>query len=83
MIVELHFSRYPDLKQSVGSLKRKFKELHNKKVHTRDPVCPPAVCQAKQSRHRIIEKMDASDLNEPSSEEDEYLGGGGAGEEGT
>jgi len=73
-IAELHSSRYPDLKRSVDSLKRKFKELHSKKVPTGDPVCPPVVRQAKQLRHMIIEKMDASDLNEPSSEEDEYLG---------
>ena len=75
-IAELHSSRYPDLKRTVDSLKRKFKELHSKKVPTGDPVCPPAVRRAKQLRHIIIDKMDASDLNEPSSEEDKYLGEG-------
>ena len=80
-IAELHSSRYPDLKRTVDSLKRKFKELHSKKVPTGDPVCPPAVRRAKQLRQMIIEKMDASDLNEPSSEEDEYLGEGPGEEE--
>jgi len=31
-VAEVHLMRYPDLKRSVDSLKRKFKELHNKKI---------------------------------------------------
>ncbi len=68
--------RYPDLKQSVDSLKRKFKELHNKKNPTRDPLCPPAVRRAKRLRVEIICCLDASDLN--SEEGEDSLEGGDA-----
>jgi len=67
-VAELHLSRYPDQKRNVDSLKRKFKELHNKKVPTGDPLCPPAVRRAKRIRYLIIDKMDASDLNEYNSD---------------
>jgi hypothetical protein len=30
-VAEVHLTWYPNLKQSVDSLKRKFKKLHNKK----------------------------------------------------
>jgi hypothetical protein len=43
-----HMARYPEKVRTVDSLNRKFKELHNKRVPTRDPLCPPAVCHAKQ-----------------------------------
>ncbi len=42
-VAELHLLRYPNLNWSVDSLNRKFKELHNKKIPTGDPYCPPAV----------------------------------------
>ena len=67
-VAELHLSRYPDRQRSVDSLKRKFKELHNKIVPTGNPLCPPAVRRAKRIRYLIIDKMDASDLNEYNSE---------------
>jgi hypothetical protein len=54
--------RYPDLNQTLDSLKRKFKELHNKKNPTGDPLCPPAVRRAKRLRVEIINRLDASDL---------------------
>jgi hypothetical protein len=57
-------SRYPDQQRGIDSLKRKFKELHNKKVPTGDPLCPPSVHRAKHLKYIIIDKMDASDLNE-------------------
>ncbi len=69
-------TRYPDLKQSVDSLKRKFKELHNKKIPTEDPLCPPAVSWAKHLRVEIIRRLDASDLN--SEEGGDSLEGGDA-----
>jgi hypothetical protein len=69
-------TRYPDLKQSVDSLKRKFKELHNNKNPTGDPRCPPAVCRAKRLRVEIISRLDASDLN--SEEGGDSLEGGDA-----
>ncbi len=53
------------------SLKRKFKELHNKKIPTGDPNCPPAVVWAKRLRREIVEKMDGTDLN---SEAGDVLG---------
>jgi hypothetical protein len=58
------------------SLKRKFKELHNKKNPTRDPLCPPAVRQAKHLRVEIICSLDALDLN--SEEGSNSLEGGDA-----
>ncbi len=78
-VAEIHLSRYPDQQHGIDSLKRKFKELHSKKVPTGDPLCPSAVHQAKHLKYLIIDKMDASDLNEYDSgmEED----GAGEGED--
>ncbi len=73
-VAEVHLARYPDLKRSVNSLKRKFNELHNKKIPTGDPLCPPAVCRAKHLRVEIIRTLDASDLN--SEEGEDSLEGG-------
>ena len=74
-VVEIHSARYPDKGRTVDSLKRKFKELHIKRIPTRDPHCPPAVRRAKQLRNAIIEMMDGSDLNSPAR------GGGMGGQE--
>ncbi len=60
---EVHLTRYPDLKRSVDSLNRKFKELHNKEIPTGDPLCPPAVRRTKRLRVEIICCLDASDFN--------------------
>ncbi len=53
----------------MDSLKRKFKELHNKKIPTGDPLCPTAVCRVKRLRIKIINRLDASDLNLEEGEE--------------
>ena len=78
-VAEIHLSRYPDQQRGVDSFKRKFKELHCKKVPIGNPLCPPAIRQAKRLKYLIIDKMDASDLNEYDSgvEED----GAGEGED--
>jgi hypothetical protein len=47
-VAKVHLRWYPDLKWSMDSLKRKFKELHNKKNPTGDPLCLPAVRRAKR-----------------------------------
>jgi hypothetical protein len=65
-VVEIHSSRYPDKGRTVDSLKRKFKELHIKRIPTGDPHCPPAVRRAKHLRNAIIEMMDGTDLNSPA-----------------
>ena len=65
-VAETHLARYPDKGRTVDSLKRKFKELHIKRIPTGDPHCPPAVRRAKQLRNAIIELMDGSDLNSPA-----------------
>ena len=66
-VVETHSARYPPVKgRTVDGLKRKFKELHIKRIPTRDPHCPPAVHCAKQLRNAIMELMDGSDLNSPA-----------------
>jgi hypothetical protein len=65
-VVETHSVRYPDKGRTVDSLKRKFKELHIKRIPTGDPQCPPAVRRAKQLRNAIIKLMDGSDLNSPA-----------------
>ncbi len=62
-VAEVQLTRYPNLKRSVDSLKMKFKELHNKKNPTGDPLCPPADCWAKRLRVEISSRLDASDLN--------------------
>jgi hypothetical protein len=73
-VAEVHLTWYPDLKRSVDSLKRKFKELHNNKIPTGDPLCPPVVRRAKHLRVEIICRLDASDLN--SEEGGDSLEGG-------
>jgi len=65
-VVETHSARYPNKGRTVDSLKRKFKELHIKRIPTGDPHCPPAVCHAKQLRNTIIKLMDGSNLNSPA-----------------
>jgi len=65
-VVDTHSARYPDKGRTVDSLKRKFKELHIKRIPTGDPHCPPAVRHAKQLRNAIIKMMDGSDLNSPA-----------------
>ena len=65
-VVETHSARYPDKGRTVDSLKRKFKELHIKRIPTGDPHCPPAVRRAKHLRNAIIEMMDGTDLNSPA-----------------
>jgi hypothetical protein len=56
-VVETHSARYPDKGRTVDGLKRKFKELHIKRIPTGDPHCPPAVRHAKQLRNAIIQRM--------------------------
>ncbi len=75
-VAEVHLMWYPNLKRSVDSFKRKFKELHNKNNPTGDPLCPPAVCRSKHLRVEIIHCLDASDLN--SEESGDSLEGGDA-----
>jgi len=65
-VVEPHLARYPNKGRTGDGLKRKFKELHIKRIPTGDPHCPPAVCHAKQLRNAIIKLMDGSDLNSPA-----------------
>jgi hypothetical protein len=85
-IAEVHLSRYLDMGRMVDSLKQKFKELHNKKVPTGNPLCPPYVARVKHLRHQIIDKMDGTDLNveEDDAKEDKedpdtnFLNGGGS-----
>jgi len=73
-VADIHRSRYPDAARTVDSIKRKFKQLHNKKIPTGDPICPPAVRLAKRVRMAIIELMDSSDLNDDDDPpEDERL----------
>ena len=62
-VAEVHLSRYPGLNWTVDSLKRKFKELHNRRIPTGDPLYPPAVCQAEHLRREIIYRLGASDFN--------------------
>ena len=61
-VAETHNLRYPNKGRSVESLKRKFKELHIKKIPTGDPHCPPAVCHAKQLREAIIAMLDEKNI---------------------
>ena len=49
-VAATHLSRYPETGRNVGSLKRKFKEIHSRRVSTGDPNCPPAVRQQNASR---------------------------------
>jgi hypothetical protein len=53
----------------VDSLKKKFKEIHNKKFPTGDPLCPPAVRKAKCLRIETINRLDVLDLNSEEGEE--------------
>jgi len=72
-VADLHRTRYPDAARTVDSIKRKFKQLHNKKIPTGNPICPPAVRWAKRLRTAIIELIDSLDLNgddDPPEESD-------------
>ncbi len=71
-VTEVHLSRYPEMGRTVDSLKHKFKELHNKKIPTGDPECPPAVARAKRLRHQIIDKMDGTDLNDEDDDDSKW-----------
>ena len=53
-VAATHLARYPETGRNVGSLKRKFKELHSKRVSTGDPNCPPAVLRAKRLKQAIV-----------------------------
>jgi hypothetical protein len=53
-VAEVHLLQYPNFNWTVDRLNRKFKELNNNKNPTRDPLCPPAVCQVKNLRVEII-----------------------------
>ena len=61
-VAATHLARYPDTGRNVSSLKRKFKELHIKRVSTGDPHCPPAVRRAKRIKRAIVERMDGASL---------------------
>jgi hypothetical protein len=65
-MVETHLARYPNKGRTMDGLKRKFKELHIKRIPTGDPHCPSDVRRANQLRNAIIELMDGSDLNSPA-----------------
>jgi len=70
-VAAIHSARYPDTGHNVGSLKRKFKELHGKRVSTGDPNCPPAVRRAKRLKQGIIDLMDGTDLQSEEDEDDD------------
>ncbi len=59
----------------MGSLKRKFKELHNKRIPTGDPLCLPAVCRVEHLRKEMIDRLDASNLNLEEGEDNLEEGG--------
>jgi hypothetical protein len=67
----VHLSWYPNLNWTMDSLKRKFKEQHNEKIPTGDPLCSPAVCRVKHLGIEIINRLDAleSDLNSEDGKE--------------
>ena len=74
-VAGMHRLSYPNANRTVDSIKRKSKQLHNTKIPTGDPVCPPAVRTAKRVRNAIINLMDSSDLNEEEEEDDDEGGG--------
>ncbi len=68
-IAKHHMLRSPNRECSMDSIKRKFKELHSKKICTGGPNSPQEDCRAKRIRREIIESMNSSDLNSRTEEE--------------
>ena len=64
-----HHEVFPELDRTKDTLKRKFKELYQKKIPTGDPSCPPEVRKAKILNRYIIEKAEVSDCENGLSNE--------------
>ena len=73
-VAATHLARYPETGRNVGSLKRKFKELHSKRVSTGDPNCLPAVLRAKRLKQAIVNLMDGTDLQSEGEDDDDEDG---------
>ena len=63
-VVRDHQLRYPGAGRTVDSLKRKFSNLHRKKMPTGDPLMPADVRKAKHIRYKMTERSDLGDGNE-------------------
>ena len=81
-----HLESWPDTVRDVTSIRRKFSQLHNKKIPTGDPRCPPLVKEAKRIVYEIKQQAEAEEFEssdddgeageEDESEEENEAGGG-------
>ena len=58
-ILEMHEERFPDHNRTLTSIKRKYQDLHRKRVPTGDPKCPPLVKRAKHIHYAIQQRSEA------------------------
>jgi hypothetical protein len=61
-VLEEHSIEYPG--REVDSLRRKFSQLHRKKIPTGDPRCPEEVKLAKRVKYQISSRADIGDGEE-------------------
>ena len=62
MVEHVHTAAWPDCKRTKESLRRKFRQLYNKKCPTGDPNCPDDVRRAKRLHAYIKAKTDMDSL---------------------
>jgi hypothetical protein len=75
-VLDEHNIEYAHKNRTVESLRRKYAQLHRKKIPTGDPYCPEEVRLAKRLRYKIGKKADMGDGEEVMNLFDGALGGG-------
>jgi hypothetical protein len=70
VIEAIHNVRFPDMKRTKDTIKRKYSLLYSAKSPTGDPNCPPNVRRAKRIYHMIKEKTDLVADDDDDDDED-------------
>jgi len=63
-VLNEHNSAFPQTSRDLASIKKKFQDLHKKKVPTGDPSIPPDVLRAKRIHQKILAQNAAADISE-------------------
>ena len=64
LVLNEHNSAIPQSSRGAASIKKKFQDLHKKKVPTGDPSIPPDVLRAKRIHQKILAQNAAADISE-------------------
>jgi len=59
-----HNKKFPTMKRTVDSLRRKFNTLHRVKMPTGDPLMKPEVKRAKHIRYKMTDRADLGECDE-------------------